>query len=87
MKINLGLLSLLTIVLVVLKLIGIITCSWWLVLLPTIICLVIAVLFVFYLLSLANRLAKKVKAEIDNQDKDTEYLFKGIEKNLIRKDR
>lgn len=87
MKINLGLLSLLTIVLVVLKLIGIITCSWWLVLLPTIICLVIAVLFVFYLLSLANRLAKKVEAEIDNQDKGAEDLFKEIEKNLRRKSR
>lgn len=87
MKINLGLLSLLTIVLVVLKLIGIITCSWWLVLLPTIICLVIAVLFVFYLLSLANRLAKKVEVKIDNQDKGAEDLFKEIEKNLRRKSR
>ena len=87
MKINLGLLSLLTIVLVVLKLIGIITCSWWLVLLPTIICLVIAVLFVFYLLSLANRLAKKVEVKIDNQNKGAEDLFKEIEKNLRRKSR
>lgn len=86
MKINVGLLNLLTIVFVILKLVGVITWSWWLILLPTIIwwlnILVSFILFISFMLSLINRLIKKVKAEINNKNNGAEDLFKKIEKDL-----
>lgn len=89
MKFNVGLLNLLTIVFVVLKLVGVITWSWWLVLLPTIIwlnILVLFILFISFMLSLVNRLVEKSRGiDCDNKDNDAEDLFKEIEKKLRRK--
>lgn len=89
MKFNVGLLNLLTIVFVVLKLVGVITWSWWLVLLPTIIwldILVLFILFISFMMSLVNRLVEKSRGiDCDNKDNDAKDLFKEIEKNLRRK--
>ncbi|EUJ25246.1 hypothetical protein MFLO_15573 [Listeria floridensis FSL S10-1187] len=56
-----GILELLTIILVICKLAGVISWSWWLVFLPEIIALLSYIVFVF----IYKRVYKKVEKEVD----------------------
>lgn len=65
-----GVTEILTIVFVVLKLIGKINWSWWLVLLPEIIAVVLYVALVIYQIRLTNQIHKDAKKLFDDTWKD-----------------
>lgn len=56
-----GFTEVLTIVFIVLKLLGVITWSWWLVLLPEIIALVIYIVVVVVQIVMTNKLRKEIR--------------------------
>lgn len=65
-----GLLEVLTIVFVVLKLLGVIAWSWWLVLLPLIISVSIYVIMVAVVVTVNYYAYRKIKRELDEMEND-----------------
>lgn len=61
-----GVVEVLTIVFVVLKLVGVINWSWWLVLLPEIIAVVVYVIFYGYMLKQYAKLRREVNKAFDD---------------------
>ena len=61
-----GVVEVLTIVFVVLKLVGVINWSWWLVLLPEIIAVVVYVIFYGYMLNQYAKLRREVNKSFDD---------------------
>ena len=61
-----GVVEVLTIVFVVLKLVGVINWSWWLVLLPEIIAVVVYVIFYGYMLKQYAKLHREVNKALDD---------------------
>lgn len=61
-----GFTEILTIVFIVLKLMGFISWSWWLVLLPEIIAMVLYVALVIYQIRLHNQIHKETKKMFDD---------------------